>query len=119
MERTTLTCQNRSAWRARVEELRDAYGHDVERVVVARRMQRPQAAAWRTGPEREPARTHRTTEHWGTTAISAWKAERSAVRPVHDEDSVLYTGAQALTSNSAAVSTDQRVKKAIKLAGLA
>ena len=60
-----------------------------------------------------------TMDHWATTALSAWKAERSAVRPVHDEDSVLYTGAQAVTSNSAAVSTDQQVKKAIKLAGLA
>ncbi|MBF4162588.1 hypothetical protein [Nocardioides acrostichi] len=60
-----------------------------------------------------------TMDHWATTALSAWKAERSALRPVHEDDSVLYTGTQALTSNSAAASTDQQVKKAIKLAGLA
>ncbi len=58
-------------------------------------------------------------DSWATTALNAWKAERSALRPVHDDDSVLYAGNQELTSNSAAVSTDQQVKKALEYAGLA
>ena len=56
---------------------------------------------------------------WARAAINSWKAEQSTNRPVHDDDSMLYTGTQALTSNSAAVSADQQIKKALKLAGLA
>lgn len=56
---------------------------------------------------------------WSMTATQAWKTECSTPRPVHDDASMLYTGHQELTSNSAAVSTDQQVKKALKIAGLA
>lgn len=48
---------------------------------------------------------------WARAALDAWRTECAAARHIHPEDSMIYTGTQALTSNSAAVSADNQVNK--------
>lgn len=63
------------------------------------------------------ART-RPLDRWAAQSLADWRAERSAVRPVHPDSSVLYSGQQALTSDSAQISADQQVRKAFQIADL-
>lgn len=60
-----------------------------------------------------------TLDPWSVGACDDWASERSAKRRIHPEDSMLYSGHQSLTSNSAGVSVDQQVRKALTRAGLA
>lgn len=55
---------------------------------------------------------------WAKEALEDWRQERSEVRPIDPNASVLYNGAQTLDSLSAQVSADKQVRKALQIADL-
>jgi hypothetical protein len=59
-----------------------------------------------------------TLDPWAAQALAAWTRERNAASSDSPEASVLYRGDQELTSNSAGISTDQQVRKALQIADL-
>ena len=59
-----------------------------------------------------------TLDPWAASALAAWRAEKASARAVDPSASMLYSGSQALTSNSAQVGTDQQVRKALAIADL-
>lgn len=65
--------------------------------------------------------THRevTLDSWQVEALDLWSDEQNRRRPINPTESITYSGRQALTSNSAAISADNQVRKAIVRAGLA
>jgi hypothetical protein len=69
-------------------------------------------------PETDIAARIVDLDQWGSATLAAWQDENSRTRPPHPEDSMLYKGAQELTSNSATVCVDKQVRNAMARAGL-
>jgi hypothetical protein len=57
-------------------------------------------------------------DDWAAQAFTAWRTESGSKYPLNPHAPALHSGTKGLTSNSAGVSIDQQVKKAMTRAGL-